>query len=153
LAALVVCAGQILVCAGCLLIVRLWIVRTRQQAEEILRVALTSPDKDTPAPLAKLLDEFARLLASRLVQSVKQTISGVESKALQAEGAEVLSQAMEGSPLLALIAGIVPAKIRNKLLRNPQMVGALAKMGQGFTGGSNHSSDSTPSSHQGSFSL
>lgn len=101
----------------------------RLEITETIRVFIEAPDSATPSPFAVLIDTFATLFASRALQQVKQMLSGIESKAGQAEQLEMFSKAAEGNPWLGLIAGMVPKRVRNSLIRNPQMMAALSKIG------------------------
>jgi hypothetical protein len=145
IAALVSAGCQFLV-LGCFafLAVRWYRRETQRLLEELseaVREFVTAPDKDTPAPLAKLIDQGALLLAARLIQQLKAMLSGVESGASKGEQLALITEATADNPWLALIAGILPARIRNKLMRNPQMIGALSKLGAG----GNHATDAAVS--------
>jgi hypothetical protein len=121
---------------------RFWYLREKDRIKAELSNALqdflTSPDADTPSPLAVLADQVALLLAARLMQQVKAMLAGVESGESKGEQLALINEAAGGSPWLALLSGILPARIRNKLLKNPQMIGALSKLGTGGTGGNSH---------------
>lgn len=100
--------------------------RIREEIAESIRAVLTSPDEDTPSPLAAYSDQVATILAARLMQQLKAMIGGVESGAAKALAAEQQLELLDNSPPeLGLLAGILPKRLRNKLLKNPQMVGAL----------------------------
>lgn len=131
-------ACQILVGVCFLVLVRWWIHRTEQrirsEISEAVRIFITAPDDKTPSPLALLIDQGALVLASRLMQQVKAMLAGAESGRSKAEAEQMQEQIMgHAPPWASLVLGILPAKLRNQLLRNPQMIGALAKM----TGGNN----------------
>ena len=112
----------------------------RREVEELLRGVITAPDEKTPSPLAVLCDQMATLFAARLVQNVKSTLSGVEHELARGEQLGLFEEAAGQHPWLGLIAGMIPKKLRNSLIRNPQMVSALSKMvggggsGDGSTG-------------------
>ena len=93
----------------------------------------TSPDKDTPSPLAVIIDQAALLLAARLMQQLKAMVAGVESGESKGEQAALIAEATSSTPWLALLSGMLPKRIRNGLMKNPQMIGALAKMGGNHT--------------------
>ena len=123
----------------------------QEEAADALQAFVASPNADTPSPLAVLVDQMALLLAARLIQQIKTMLAGVESGASKQEQAAMLSEATAGSPWLALVAGMLPARIRNNLLRNPQFLGSLSKIG------GNHaappSESSSRSNSQSSMSL
>ena len=150
-AALTFVLCQLTVC-GCMAWLGLRFYR-RERAQIALDVTqaltdfATAPDKDTPSPLAILIDQAALLLAARLVQQVKAMLAGTESGLSKGAQAEMMTEATKGSPWLTLLSGILPARLRNQLLKNPQMIGALSSLG------GNHHSDSTPSGAQKSFEL
>jgi len=149
IAGLVFAGCQVLV-FGCfaLLAVRFYRrerARVGQEIAAALTEFATSPDKDTPSPLAVIIDQAALLLAARLMQQLKAMMAGVESGASKGEQASMIAEATSGSPWLALLSGILPARIRNQLMKNPQMIGALSKLG------GNHSPSS--SSAQSTFDL
>jgi hypothetical protein len=95
-----------------------------------------------------MLDPLATLLAARLVQQLKAMIAGVESGNSKGEQLALINEATAQSPWLAIISAILPKRIRNQLLSNPQMIGALSKIG----GGGNHN-ESKGASAQKSFTL
>lgn len=144
-AALVFSACQILVFACTFLAVRSYIEakerKLRQELQDLIRTFLESPDEKTPSPLAVLIDQGATLLAARLVQQIKAMLAGVESGLSKQEGAQMLGEVTEGSPLLGLLAGILPKKIRAGLMKNPQMIGALAGLVSRKNG---HETDTAP---------
>lgn len=117
------------------------------QAAELVQEFVQSPNADTPSPLATLIDQCALLFASRLAQQLKAMISGVESGVAKGEQLALIEEAGNQNPLIALVAGILPKRLRNQLAKNPQMLGALASFG----GRGNHSE--THASQRGSFSL
>lgn len=111
--------------------------RIRKEIEDLVRAFLTAPDDKTPSPLAMLVDQGALLLASRLMQQLKAMLAGTESGLAKGENRQLQLDMMDNAPPWAsMILGILPARLRNQLLRNPQMVGQLARM----TG--NHAGDS-----------
>lgn len=141
------CQSLVFVCT--LLLARRWYESERERLAAEVHAALESfvksPNADTPSPLAILMDSAATLLAARLAQQLKAMLSGVESGEAKGEQLSLIAQASEGNPLTALLAGILPARIRNKLMKNPQMLGALSRIG----GGGNHTpptSGTTPTS-------
>lgn len=136
----------ILLLAGCQALVftclavagHFWYVHQKraleQELTEVLRSFVSAPNPETPSPLAVLVDNVATLLAARLVQQVKTMLSGVESGASKGEQLALIEGATQGNPWLALISGMLPKRIRTKLLANPQMIGALSKIGSGGNG-------------------
>jgi len=109
--------------------------RLRQEIEDALHTLVTSPDADTPSPLAVVADQVALLLAARLMQQVKTMLAGTESGLAKGESAQLAMQLAEsGPPWMAALAGILPKRLRNQFLRNPAMVGALGKLAQGAGG-------------------
>jgi len=107
--------------------------KMKDEALATLREFISAPDADTPSPLAALTDTFATLLAARLVQNVKAMLAGVESGASKGEQLALMDEAMDKSPWLGLIGGMLPKRLRNSLMRNPQMIAALSRIG-----GNNH---------------
>lgn len=150
-AVLVLLLGQIAVICGFSVLAVRWYnkerARTLDELSEAVQTFLTPPDLNTPSPLAVLADQCALLLAARLVQHVKQTLSGVESGAAKGEQLAMINEATSQNPWLALIAGMLPARLRNALMKNPQMIGALSKLG------GNHQSGSEAVASQRSFEL
>ena len=140
------CMSLVLVCFG--LIIRYWYHRIRDELTTTLHQFIEAPDDKTPSPLAVLSDQIALLLAARLVQQIKAMLAGVESGASKAEVREMLASASEGSPWLGLIAGMIPKRIRNGLMRNPQMIGALSKLGQRNGGGDGHEASPSVRKHR-----
>jgi hypothetical protein len=144
IAALVFVACQTLVftCFGILAVrfFRREYRQLREEAAEALRGFVSAPDANTPSPLAAMCDQLALLLAARLVQQIKAMLAGVESGASKGEQLGLMQEASQSSPWLSLIAGMLPARLRNQLLKNPQMVGALSKM---VGTGGNHRQDTS----------
>jgi formyltetrahydrofolate synthetase len=122
--------------------------RIRDEVSEALRTFVTAPDDKTPSPLAVATDMVAMLLAARFMQQLKAMMAGVESGESKAEKDAMIDAATANSPWLALLANIIPKRLRNQLMKNPQMIGALANLGRG-----NHSADATPSGVQRTFEL
>lgn len=119
--------------------------RIRDEISESIRAVLTSPDENTPSPLAAYSDQVATILAARLMQQIKAMIGGVESGASKAAAAEAQLELLESSPPgLGLIAGILPKRLRNKLLNNPQMVGAFQHLLSGAKTNGGSSPGSSP---------
>lgn len=103
--------------------------RLRDELESAVRGFVEAPDDKTPSPLAAFVDHIALLLAARLVQQVKAMLAGVESGAAKGEQLAMFEAAAEQSPWIGLIGGMLPKRIRSQLMKNPQMIGALAKLG------------------------
>lgn len=137
--------GQIVALAGfSFLAVRFYRHEKAQVLEEAAnwaRSVIEAPNEATPSPLAVLIDQCAIVLATRLVQSVKQTISGVESGMAKGEQLAMFEAAAAESPWIALIGNMLPKRLRNALMKNPQMIGALTKIGGQ---GNNHGAQDTP---------
>lgn len=149
--AFVLCQSLVLLLSA--MFVHRWYLREKARVKAEMAQAvedfLTSPDADTPSPLAVLADQAALLLAARLMQQMKAMLAGNESGESKGEQLALINEAAASSPWVALIAGILPARIRNKLLKNPQMIGALSKLGTGGAGGNSHhdtSGGKTPTS-------
>jgi hypothetical protein len=143
IAALVFTGSQILVFGCFAFLAARFYHRERARIAQDISAALTefatSPDVDTPSPLAVIIDQAALLLAARMIGQVKAMLAGVESGNAKGEQLALIEEASTKSPLVALVANMVPKRIRNALMRNPQMVAALANLhigGQG--GGGNH---------------
>jgi hypothetical protein len=122
-----------------------WYNRERQRILDEISQAIESfvksPDENTPSPLGVLMDQAALLLAARLTQQLKAMLSGVESGNAKGEQLALIEQAGAQSPLIALLAGILPKRIRNGLMKNPQMLGALSRLGGG---GNHHQTEDQP---------
>lgn len=133
IAALVFAGCQVLVFSCFTLVAVRWyhseVARIRDELSETVQTFLTSPSPETPSPLAVIIDQVALLLAARMVQQVKAMLAGVESGESKGEQMALITEATGQSPWLALLSNILPKRIRNALMRNPQMVGALAKLG------------------------
>lgn len=130
------CQSFVFVCT--VVLVRRWYERERErlatEVREVLEGFVKSPDAETPSPLAILLDQAALLFSARLAQQLKAMLSGVESGESKGQQLAMLEEASASNPLISLLAGILPARIRNRLMKNPQMIGALSRLG----GGGNH---------------
>jgi len=120
--------------------------RLKDELTEALRSFVTSPNPDTPSPMAVIIDQVALLLSARLVQQVKAMLAGVESGESKGEQLQLIESASAANPMIGFLAGILPKRIRNKLLSNPQMLGALSKLGGGSSNG-NHDTDYVPRKH------
>jgi hypothetical protein len=96
--------------------------------------------------LAQLTDVLATLLAARLVQQVKAMLAGVESGASKGEQLALIENATQDNPWLAILSTILPKRLKSKLLSNPQMIGALSKLG-GF-GGNHGAGEPVPRKHR-----
>ena len=122
-----------------LLLARKWYVREsdtiREEILQTVRGFIEAPNGETPSALAVIADQFATLFAARLLQQAKSMLGGVASKVQQSEQLALIEEAAEANPLVSMLANMLPKRIRNNLLKNPQLVGALAKFG----GGNNHS--------------
>lgn len=103
--------------------------RLRDEISSAVQQFFSPPDADTPSPMAVLIDQAALVLAARLAQQVKSMLAGVESGESKGAQLSMITEAAAGSPWMALLSGILPARIRNKLMKNPQMIGALSKLG------------------------
>ena len=132
---LIACQTLVLICLFGLAVRLLARAREKIKDEALgaLRQFVTAPNDSTPSPLAALTDTLAMLLAARLVGQVKAMLSGVESGVAKGEQLALMDEAMDKSPWLGLIGGMLPKRLRNSLMRNPQMVAALSKIG-----GNNH---------------
>jgi DNA topoisomerase VI subunit B len=120
--------------------------KLREELIESLRSLISAPDESTPSPLAVYSDQVATLMAARLVQQVKAMLAGTESGVSKELSADLLEGATDGNPWLGLIAGIIPKKLRNQLMKNPQMLGALSKLGGNHNQG--NSADTQPRKHR-----
>lgn len=118
--------------------------RANDELFERAAAALTSfvscPAEDVPSPLAVLADQTATIFAARIMQQVRASAAGIASGQAQEAMAEASAELAGGSPMLGILAGLLPKKIRNQMLRNPQMVRQLALFGKN---GGNHT-DATP---------
>jgi hypothetical protein len=143
-----ICQALVLLC--CMELAKRWYRRERDalrsEISEALRSFVEPPNEETPSPLAVLIDQMALLLAGRMVQQIKAMLAGVESGESKGEQLQLIESVSAGNPLLGLLAGILPKRIRNKFLSNPQMLGALSKLGGGSSNG-NHDADYVPRKH------
>ena len=131
--ALVFSACLVAVFASFYVALRVWVSRERQRIKDDLAQALrdfvTSPDDNTPSPLAVYSDMVATLLAARFTQQVKTMLAGTESGLAKGEAAgQQLALLENAPPWLGLVAGALPKRLRTQMLKNPQMVGALSNM-------------------------
>ena len=121
--------------------------RMAQDLADAFRQFVTAPDDKTPSPLAVLADVLATLLAARIVSNLKDMMAGVESgKSREIQG-QMIAEASASNPLVMLLANILPKKVRNQLLKNPQMIGALSKIGN--MGGNGAGDSPAPPRHRG----
>lgn len=102
--------------------------QARDQVTQAL-TAFVSPVKEgEPSPLAMIADQLAIVFAARIVQQLTERAAGIASGQARAELAEQAQELAGASPWLGVLAGILPKRLRNQLLRNPQMVGSLAQL-------------------------
>jgi hypothetical protein len=139
-AALVFSGCQVVVFACFIIATRFWFESEKRKAirelTEFARSMIEAPDENTPSPLAALIDQGALLLAARLMQQIKAMLAGVESGEAKAEQGRLFGEASAASPLLGIVGAMLPKRIRNGLMRNPQMMAALSRLGGGnHTGG------------------
>jgi len=109
--------------------------KIRRELEEWARALIEAPDDQTPSPLAALIDQGALLLAARLMQQIKAMLAGVESGEAKHVQMQLFEQAAGSSPIVGIIGAMLPRRVRNALMKNPQMIGALSKLGGNHTGG------------------
>lgn len=150
IAALVFSGCQVVVCACFLIAGHFWYENQKRKAiselTEFVRSMVEAPDATTPSPLAALIDQGALLLAARLMQQLKAMLAGVESGASKGEQLALMTEAQGNSPWLALISNMLPKRIRNQLMRNPQMIGALSRLAGGGNG--SNTADVPPRRHR-----
>jgi hypothetical protein len=150
IAALVFAGCQTLVLACFAVLLRRFYQSERQRLlDEIasaVQAFVTSPNTDTPSPMAVLIDQGALLLSARLMQQAKAMLAGVESGESKGEQLAMITEASNSNPWLALLSGILPKRIRNQLMRNPQMIGALSKLGSG--GNHSNTAEAAPLRHR-----
>lgn len=117
--------------------------RYREEIKRAISEWMSAPNEETPSPFAMIADQICTLLAARLVQQVKAMLAGTESGlSKQATQLEFEGLTANASPWLGVLANVLPKRIRGQLMKNPQMVAALSKLG-------NHSGDDG-SNHTGS---
>jgi MFS family permease len=130
------CQFAALVCMS--LLARRWYNRERARLEaelsEAIRAFITAPDAATASPLAILMDNAATLLASRFVQQIKVMLGGIGSGEAKEAQLALINEASESNPWLAMLSNLMPKRMRNALLKNPQMIGALSKLGGNHSG-------------------
>ena len=130
-------------------ICRKWYENERDRLLDELRCALrdfvTAPDEQTPSPLAQLADVGATLFASRLMKHAKDMLGGIASGDSKAEQLALLEDATKDNPWIGMLASVLPKKLRASLLKHPQMIGALTKMG---SAGGNHGAEVAPRKHR-----
>lgn len=104
-----------------------------QRLYETVQSSLTrfvSPGQEgEPSPLAVLVDQCAIILAGRIMQQLKNTAAGVASGQARHDLAVAEQELAGQSPLLGTLAAILPKKLRNQLIRHPQMLGQLGLFG------------------------
>jgi len=150
IAVLLFAGCQTLVLACFSIVAVRWYNRERSLIEnrlsDTMRAFFEAPNADTPSPLAVLVDQFALLFAARLSQQIKAMLSGVESGESKGQQMALINEATSSNPLLAILSSMLPKRIRNRLLSNPQMIGALSKLGSNHQGES--SAETTPRRHR-----
>lgn len=99
--------------------------------QSALTAFVTSPSEEEPSPLAVLSDQLAVVFAARIMQQLKASMAGISSGISKEAMADAEEEIGAVSPALGILAGILPKKIRNKMLSNPQMVRQLAMFGRG----------------------
>lgn len=105
--------------------------RARADLQQSLTSFLTPAKEGEPSPLAVLADQMAIILAGRLMQQLQQRMAGISSGQARGELSEQAAALGEMSPWAGILAGILPKRFRNQLLRNPQMVTQLGLFGHG----------------------
>lgn len=98
-----------------------------------IRSCLIPAKEGEPAPIAAFADQIAIIFAARIMQQIKQATSGIASGQSRQESAEALEAVTGSSPALGILAAMLPKSIRNKMIRNPQMLRQLSL----FRGGGN----------------
>lgn len=150
LVALVFSACQLIVFSCFAIAAHVWFQNEKrkaiEQASALARSLIEAPDNNTPSALAVVMDQAAMLLAARLAQQLKAMLAGVESGESKAEQLAMFESASAGNPLVGILGAILPKRIRNKLLANPQMLGALGRIGGG--GGGNHDAGTITRKHR-----
>lgn len=120
------------------LLLRAWERRIRAELGDRLREFIEAPNDKTPSPLAVLIDQVATLLAARMAQQLKAMLAGTESGLSKGEASALEGAAVAAlPPWAAMLASILPKRIKRQLLSNPQMVASLGKLAQG----ANHGTD------------
>lgn len=116
--------------------------RVRTDLSNSIRSCLTPAKEGEPSPIAVFADQLAIIFAARIMQQIKQATSGIASGQSKQESAEALEAVTGSSPALGILAAMLPKSIRNKMIRNPQMLRQLSL----FRGGGNGADSDTGSS-------
>jgi hypothetical protein len=140
LSVLVLIGGQILVSG-----VTLWAIRRVLRAETDAIMAeigqslldfVTAPDDKTPSLMAAYVDQIALVFSARLYQQITGKLASSVGGENLGKNLAVADEMMQSNPILSIAAAFLPKSLRNTMLRNPQFVGALSKMGNRNGGGS-----------------
>lgn len=119
---------------------RVLVERKQQQLEQAIRAFVSSPDENTPSPLAAVTDQVAAVFAARLMQQLLARMNGALGGSAKSENAAAVD-AIEGQLIasgpswLPIVMGILPKKYTRAMLKNPQMMQGLASMMAGKNGG------------------
>jgi len=119
-----------------------WITRLRAdvtcEVAESVRSFVTSPDENTPSPLAQLADQCALLLVGRAQQAIEARMRGAHGAAARDEGNAQVAEAIASGPSwLPIVAQFLPKKWLKLLASNPQFLGQLPLNLGGNQSGSN----------------
>ena len=90
----------------------------KRRFQRFLVDILTPPDAEHPSKLAETVNLAAIVFAKHLVQNLKATLMGMSSVDSRAESKETLS----GNPVLSMLAGVLPKKLVNTIVKNPALV-------------------------------
>lgn len=82
---------------------------------------LTSPDANTPSPLAQTVDAMSQLLARAVIVQAKTSLMGMNSVEAKAEKRQATSEAMARFPALGFLQNLSPG-LSKSLLKNPALL-------------------------------
>lgn len=89
---------------------------------------ITSPDKDTPSPLARVVNKYLETVQAGIKGIIMGIISG-ETRGTQAALTEIAEEGIgQQMPLAGGLLGMLSKRSKNKLLSNPLLLTGLQTM-------------------------
>jgi len=92
----------------------------KRRITTVFNAIVKQPDKDTPAPIAKWINDTAYILASHLVVQAKTTLMGMASVESKNETRQAVAEQLAGNPLLNALVNSIP--LAKGLKRNPVLL-------------------------------
>lgn len=133
--------------AACILLPR-YVARQKAQIADAARAFVSSPDDQTPSPLAAIADQCALLLVGRAQQAIETRMRGAAGAAARDEGkAEVAAALAQGPSWLPVLASFLPKRYLKLLAANPQFLGQLP-LNLGGNGNGQHAPEYTGRKHR-----